>query len=297
MLHAAQPPSAETAEALADLYAIDAQDLDRVHTLGRTVLPEIDRYVGRFYDWLEKQPEFPLFFDTPEKLTRVKNLQLEYWRDFFRGAIDDAYVDRRRRVGEVHARIGLSLPAYFAAMNLMLDLFAEKLRGETGGGATAHSVAKQLHLDTALVVETFSRLTSQLIADQSRSLIAMSTPVTAVWQDILLLPIVGVVDSRRAQEIMNAMLTKIAETQSKVIILDIGGVAVVDTAVANHLIKITKATKLMGCECTISGVSPAIAQTVVELGIDVGEVRTTATLRDALQAAFRQVGVALARTA
>jgi rsbT co-antagonist protein RsbR len=64
----------------------------------------------------------------------------------------------------------------------------------------------------------------------------------------------------------------------------------VDTAVANHLFKITKATKLMGCECTISGVSAAIAQTMVELGVEVGDVQTTATLKDALGAAFRATG-------
>ncbi len=109
-----------------------------------------------------------------------------------------------------------------------------------------------------------------------------------------MLPVVGIIDSQRAQDMMNVMLSRIAETQSKAIILDISGVAVVDTAVANHLIKITKATKLMGCACTISGVSPAIAQTVVELGIDVGEVQTTATLRDALEAAFRDVGATIA---
>jgi rsbT co-antagonist protein RsbR len=118
----------------------------------------------------------------------------------------------------------------------------------------------------------------------------MSTPVTAIWRDILMLPLVGIIDSGRAQDIMNAMLTAIAETQARVIIMDISGVAVVDTAVANHLIKITKATKLMGCDCTISGVSPAIAQTMVELGIEVGDVQTTATLKDALVDAFRTTG-------
>ena len=83
----------------------------------------------------------------------------------------------------------------------------------------------------------------------------------------------------------------VATTQSRVIIMDISGVAVVDTAVANHLIKITKATKLMGCECTISGVSASIAQTVVELGIEVGNVKTMGTLKDALADAFRVTGV------
>jgi rsbT co-antagonist protein RsbR len=70
-------------------------------------------------------------------------------------------------------------------------------------------------------------------------------------------------------------------------------VAVVDTAVANHLIKMTKATKLMGCDCTVSGLSPAIAETMVDLGIDVGDVRTTSTLRDALEDAFSRLGVDL----
>jgi rsbT co-antagonist protein RsbR len=71
-----------------------------------------------------------------------------------------------------------------------------------------------------------------------------------------------------------------------VIILDIQGVAAVDTAVANHLIKITKATRLMGCQCIISGISPAVASTIVQLGIDMGEVKTNSTLRDALEQAF-----------
>jgi rsbT co-antagonist protein RsbR len=71
---------------------------------------------------------------------------------------------------------------------------------------------------------------------------------------------------------------------------------VVDTAVANHIIKITKATRLMGCSCILSGLSPSIAQTIVELGIDVGALQTTATLRDALEEAFRRVGIAVQRT-
>jgi rsbT co-antagonist protein RsbR len=286
-----------SAENLADLYRISTADLDRVRSFGERAMPQIPAYVDSFYVWLEGLPEFDQFFPSREKVEQVKKLQIDYWQRFFAGRIDEGYVAQRRTVGEMHARIGLSLPTYFAAMNLMLDIFTESLNAENLSAAEqaslVHSLTKQLHLDTSIVVETFSRLTSQTIAEQSQSLIAMSTPVTAIWRGVLLLPIVGVVDSKRAQEIMNAMLTKIAEAQSKVIILDISGVAVVDTAVANHLIKITKATRLMGCECTISGVSPAIAQTIVELGIDVGEVHTTNTLRDALQQAFQKVGLSI----
>lgn len=119
----------------------------------------------------------------------------------------------------------------------------------------------------------------------------MSTPVTMIWRDILMLPIVGIIDSKRAQDIMTAVLNKISEHRAKIFIMDISGVAVVDTAVANHFIKITKATKLMGCDCLVSGVSPSIAQTMVQLGINVGEVKTNATLRDALENAFKIVGL------
>ncbi len=116
------------------------------------------------------------------------------------------------------------------------------------------------------------------------------TPVTILWEDILMAPIVGVIGPKRAQQIMEALLTKISDTESKIVLLDITGVATMDSSVANHLIKITRATKLMGCQCIISGISPAVAQTMVRLGVETRDVITTATLRDALMLAFEMTG-------
>lgn len=124
--------------------------------------------------------------------------------------------------------------------------------------------------------------------EQSRTIQEISTPAISLWEGIVVLPIVGVVDSMRAKQMMNAMLNKIKNVSAKTIILDIQGVAAVDTAVANHLIKITKATKLMGCRCIISGISPAVAEALVQLGIDLGDVATNSNLRDALADAFCQ---------
>jgi rsbT co-antagonist protein RsbR len=150
-----------------------------------------------------------------------------------------------------------------------------------------------MNMDMAIVVETYSKVINESISAQSQALMEMSTPVTQIWEGILMLPVVGIIDSKRAQEIMATTLAKISETQAQVFIMDISGVAVVDTQVANHMIQITKATRLMGCESTISGLSPSIAETIVQLGIDVGKVRTTATLKDALSSAFRRVGMAI----
>jgi rsbT co-antagonist protein RsbR len=276
------------------LYRIDGEDLAHIRKFGVEATKRMDELVDAWYEWLREMPDFEEFFADPATLERVQRLQSDYW-DLFMGAdIDEVYVERRRLVGEAHARIGLSLNTYFAGMNMFDQLFANFLREadleDAERSDIRDSVAKLLHFDTAIVVDTYNHLVEQTLTAQARSLMEMSTPVTQIWEGLLFLPIVGIIDSKRSREIMNATLSKIAETQARIFILDISGVGVVDTAVANHLIKITRATKLMGCETTISGVSPAIAQTIVDLGIDVGEVKTTATMRDALADAVQSVG-------
>jgi anti-anti-sigma regulatory factor len=98
--------------------------------------------------------------------------------------------------------------------------------------------------------------------------------------------LIGKVNSERAQEVMEAILKKVLNTESKIVILDILGVYPVDSEVASHLIKITKATRLMGCDCVITGVTPSISQTFVNLGVELGEVITSSNLKDGLERAF-----------
>ena len=135
------------------------------------------------------------------------------------------------------------------------------------------------------VVKFASDITDE-VQGRSRALLEMSTPATNIWSGVLFLPIVGIVDSRRSQDIMDKALSKIAETRAHTLMLDISGVGVVDTAVANHLIRVAKAAVLMGCQTIISGISPAIAQTIGDLGIDLGSIRTTSTIQAALREAI-----------
>ncbi len=284
--HTATTGHEHKARELVSLYRITDSDLALIREFGIQVSSRMDEIVKTWYEWLETLPEYQEFFSDPETLERVQGLQAGYWDGFMAASIDDAYVHRRELIGEAHARIGLPLDTYFAGMNTFLELFSDFVRNsdidDEKRGVTVDAIAKLLHLDTGIVVETYNHLIEQTLTAQARSLMEMSTPVTQIWEGLLFLPIVGIIDSKRSRDVMNAALSKISETQARFFILDISGVGVVDTAVANHLIKITRATKLMGCETTISGVSPSIAQTIVDLGIDVGEVRTTATMRDAL---------------
>jgi len=131
---------------------------------------------------------------------------------------------------------------------------------------------------------------------QAALIMEMSTPVMRLWDSILLLPIVGLVDSKRAQLIMETVLQKILDYQAKVIILDIQGVPAVDSAVANHLIKVTKATRLMGCTCIVTGISPEISQALVNLGIELTDILTQSTLKDGVSTSLEKVGFQLKET-
>jgi rsbT co-antagonist protein RsbR len=289
-----EPKNAEmSAPEMLELYGISTDDINQLRVCATKVEDHIDGFVENFYVWLRTLPDFEHFFTDEHIVERVKQLQKIYWKEFFRDERDDGYIEKRRMVGESHARIGLSLGSYCAAMNHMHSLMVSHLASDDSAQATLDLVAKFMNMDMAIVVETYSKVINESISAQSQALMEMSTPVTQIWEGILMLPVVGIIDSKRAQEIMATTLAKISETQAQVFIMDISGVAVVDTQVANHMIQITKATRLMGCESTISGLSPSIAETIVQLGIDVGKVRTTATLKDALSSAFRRVGMAI----
>ncbi|MDH5674847.1 MAG: protoglobin domain-containing protein [Myxococcales bacterium] len=285
----------EEAQRLVSLFAITDADLALLRSFGQEVDAEIEAIVDEFYTWLPALPEFKRFFPNEDTTLHLRSLQASYWRVFLRADVDVGYVQGRRKVGNVHATIGLPLQAYFAAMNRMFTLLTERANRQLGGdaGPTIHAMGKLMFLDMNLVAAAFSDLTSQTIAEQSEAIMAMSTPVAEVAQGVLMLPLVGVIDSMRAQDIMSAMLTRIRDTGAKVFILDISGVAVVDTAVANHLIRMTRASQLMGCESIISGLSPAVARTIVALDIDISRIDTRANLRDAIDSAFTKIGLRL----
>ena len=139
------------------------------------------------------------------------------------------------------------------------------------------------------VVKFATDITAE-VQKRSLAMLEMSTPVTKIWDGVLFAPIVGIVDSKRAIDIMDKALASILDHRAHTLMLDIGGVGVVDTAVADHLIKIAKAAVLMGCKTTISGISPAIAQTIAELGIDLGAIQTTSTIETGLREAIASAG-------
>jgi rsbT co-antagonist protein RsbR len=140
------------------------------------------------------------------------------------------------------------------------------------------------------LLETYSQAREQVISEQADDLLELSTPVVKLWDGIVALPLVGTLDSTRTQVVMEKLLQALVDTGSEHAIIDITGVSAVDTQVAQHLLKTVMAARLLGAECIISGIRPQIAQTVVALGIEFGDVSTKSSLSDALLLALRRSG-------
>lgn len=134
--------------------------------------------------------------------------------------------------------------------------------------------------------ENYIRGREEVIMRQTNEITEISTPVIRVWEGILAMPIIGTLDSSRTQIVMENLLQEIVTSRSSIAILDISGVPMVDSLVAQHLLKTVSATRLMGAECIISGIRPEIAQTIVHLGVDLTGIITKASLATALQYSF-----------
>ena len=171
-----------------------------------------------------------------------------------------------------------------------------RLRQELG--ADAEALADELWNATVLLdklglytTEVFQKSREEIIKRQQAEMLDLSTPVVTLWEGVLALPLVGTLDSARTRIVMENILQSIVDTGSRIAIVDITGVPIVDTLVAQHLLNTVFAAKLMGAQCIISGIRPQIAQAMVHLGVEFGDVVTKATMADALGYAFQQIGV------
>jgi rsbT co-antagonist protein RsbR len=176
----------------------------------------------------------------------------------------------------------------------------DRLRQEVGKDPDA--LATELWVTTLLLdrlglltTEIHQKTREEVINRQQQELLELSTPVVQLWDGVLALPLIGTLDSSRTQVVMESLLQRIVDTGAGIAIIDITGVPTVDTLVAQHLLKTVSAARLMGADCIISGIRPQIAQTIVHLGVELGDVTTKATLAGALAIALARLGLAVGR--
>lgn len=141
------------------------------------------------------------------------------------------------------------------------------------------------------VREKNQQLAAQLetIDQQRRAIQELSTPILQLWEGILVLPVIGFVDSGRSQQMMERLLEEIVERQARHVIIDVTGVAVMDTQTADYFTKIFNSVRLLGAQCLLTGIRPAVAQTLVHIGVQLDQVTTRRNLQQGLQECLRVI--------
>jgi rsbT co-antagonist protein RsbR len=210
------------------------------------------------------------------------------------------YTELKAQLGDLsrtRARLGFS-PSETAAGVFALKQAVSELTEKDDSPQLFRELLSFSRLLDALglwTFETYAAARDEIIKEQSEQLLELTTPVVKLWEGVLAVPLVGTLDSARTQVVMEKLLEALVETGSEHAIIDITGVLAVDTQVAQHLLKTVVAARLMGAECIISGIRPQIAQTIVALGIEFGDITTKATLADALRHALQREGVVVSR--
>src|SRR5262249_9603568 len=178
----------------------------------------------------------------------------------------------------------------FSMKEPLFTLLRDELKGKP------QQLADQTWLVTKLLdnlglytAEVYAQSREDIVKRQAQELLELSTPVVELWEGIVLLPLIGTLDSERSQMVMENLLNHIVKSRAQIAIIDITGVPTVDTLVAQHLIRTVSAARLMGADCIISGIRPQIAQTIVHLGLQL-DVVSKATMADALALALKRTG-------
>ncbi len=266
----------------------DVKILKSAHELAQKYAEPV---IEDFYNHLLAFPQGQDFFENEKTLERVKRAQLEYFLDLTRGQYGDDYISNRLRIGAIHQRVGLPVQIYLGMYNWYLRNVANRFFDIYSDDPQRAlklllSLTKLVFLDIGLAMEAYLKT----IKVQQEAIKELSTPVLQLREGLLILPIVGAMESSRARQLTEQLLQAIAVRRAKVVVMDVTGVPSVDSKVASHLVQTVAAARLMGATAIITGLSPEVAQTLVAIGVDLSSVKTAGDLQSGIEEAERMLG-------
>lgn len=275
-------------------------DEKRLESLGPLARQYADDVIEDFYRHLMSFEVGRAFFRDRALLERVKQAQRRYFVGLTNGDYGQAYVADRLEVGAVHERIGLPMTAYLGMYAFYLRAVAARIFAATSTPASEPALArlasllKLVFFDMGLAIDTYIEQRERTIRLQQEA-IGLSTPVLQVRPGLLILPIIGLIDTARARQLTEQLLRSIRSNRARVVVMDVTGVPSVDSKVANHLVQTVEASRLMGATVILTGLAPEIAQALVVLGVDLGKMRTVADLESGLEEAEALLGYRVSR--
>jgi rsbT co-antagonist protein RsbR len=227
-------------------------------------------------------------------LEKARELQRQHLVTMVAGEYDRAYAEQRLEVAAFYSR--LELRVFLAAFHHLLRTVGAAIieqfqHAPSEGFDNFMSLKKVAFFDIGLIVDGIVFERERVIRQQQDAIRELSTPVLQIRDRLLLLPIIGIIDTHRARLITENLLRSIRANRAKVVVTDITGVATIDSRVANHLLQTVTAAKLMGAVVVVTGLSAEVAQSLVALGIDLAKLNTVGDLQGGMEEAERLLGL------
>lgn len=277
------------------------EDVELLRKLNVIAQEYAEDVIEELYEHFMSFPETSAFFRERSMLEHVKRMQLEYFKGLTRGEYDLEYVKDRLTIGAVHGRIGLDVKWYLGAYSFYLRAVGERvfdaLADNPDEARRAFFALKKLvYLDIGLAIDTYIYQRERTIELQQQAIRELSTPVLQLREGLLILPIIGAIDTHRARQLTHQLLRSIRDSRAKVVVMDITGVPNVDSAVANHFVQTVEAARLLGAIVIVTGLSPEVAQTLVTIGVDLAKMNTVGDLQGGIEEAERVLGYRVTRS-
>jgi rsbT co-antagonist protein RsbR len=275
-------------------------DLVRISAIRDLVQRRADEYVATFFDYLAGFDEATALFGNPSVLGEARQLKRDHLVAMVEGDYGTSYAHQRLRLGILYGKVDLDVRVFLGAYHhLMKTIGVEIMANFDGTPEDAFqsfmALKKIGFFDIAIIVDVLIAQRERTITIQQEAIRELSTPVLQLRDGLLILPIIGLIDSRRAKQLTDDLLRAIRSSRARVVVLDITGVAAVDSRTANHLIQTVEAARLVGGKVIVTGLSPTVAQTLAVLGVDLGALSTVGDLQGGLEIAERLLGYELVR--
>jgi rsbT co-antagonist protein RsbR len=276
---------------------IHEEDFRRIRRLAPFADEIADTDIERFYDHILSFEKAAVMFGDSSVIERVKAGQKRYFKELTTANVTESYMRERIRIGQIHERSGIGPDLYIGAYDYYLNqlgkLLLEKQSENPGLAFELYlSLQKMAHFDMALALETYVAARERTIEAQQREFSELPTPVLKLRDGLLLVPVVGNLDSYRARSLTIELLTAIKDQQARILVLDITGVPAVDSSVANHLLQTMTAARLMGAHSIVTGISPFVAQALVKIGVSGAGLNTFGDLQRGIEEAEKLLGIA-----
>ncbi|TMI05811.1 MAG: STAS domain-containing protein [Betaproteobacteria bacterium] len=277
------------------IVGFEASDLPRIAAIRDLVTQHADDYVTTFFNHLSGLDDARPLIASRAIAERARQLKREHLVAMVQGEYGMKYVEQRIELGILYAKAGLDARVFLGAFHQLLKHIGSAVmkqldRKPVDGFESFMSLKKIAFFDIGLIVDILVFERERTIRQQQESIRELSTPVLQIRERLLLLPIIGVIDTQRARLITESLLRSIRANRAKVVVMDITGVATIDSKVSNHLLQTVTAARLMGAHVIVTGLSAEVAQSLVALGIELSKLNTVGDLQGGLEDAERILG-------